>query len=97
VEVHLVPCLSDNYCYLLHQPGSKDAVVVDASEEAPVLQALEKLGLNPLAILATHHHPDHVGVFRTRASLVIAATRGAFRGKPICWTTSRSSTWPVLA
>jgi hydroxyacylglutathione hydrolase len=61
VEVHLVPCLSDNYAYLLHQPGSKDAIIVDASEEGPVLAALEKLGLNPLAILATHHHPDHVG------------------------------------
>ncbi len=25
VEVHLVPCLSDNYAYLLHQPGSKES------------------------------------------------------------------------
>lgn len=61
VEVHLVPCLKDNYAYLLHQPGSKDALVVDASEEAPVLAALGRLGLNPVAILATHHHLDHVG------------------------------------
>jgi hydroxyacylglutathione hydrolase len=61
VEVHLVPCLSDNYAYLLHQPGSRDAIIVDASEEAPVLQALEKLGLTPVAIMATHHHVDHVG------------------------------------
>jgi hydroxyacylglutathione hydrolase len=61
VEVHLVPCLKDNYAYLLHQPGSADAVVVDASEEAPVLAALGRLGLNPIAILATHHHHDHVG------------------------------------
>ena len=61
VEVHLVPCLKDNYAYLLHQPGSADALVVDASEEAPVLAALGRLGLNPVAILATHHHHDHVG------------------------------------
>jgi hydroxyacylglutathione hydrolase len=61
VEVHLVPCLKDNYCYLVHQPGSTDALVVDASEEAPVLAALGKLGLTPVAILATHHHVDHVG------------------------------------
>jgi hydroxyacylglutathione hydrolase len=61
VEVHLVPCLKDNYAYLLHQPGSTDAVVVDASEEAPVLAALGRLGLNPVAIMATHHHLDHVG------------------------------------
>jgi hydroxyacylglutathione hydrolase len=61
VEVHLVPCLKDNYAYLLHRPGSADAIVVDASEEAPVVAALGRLGLNPVAILATHHHLDHVG------------------------------------
>lgn len=61
VEVHLVPCLKDNYCYLVHQPGSTDTLVVDASEEAPVLAALGRLGLTPVAILATHHHLDHVG------------------------------------
>jgi hydroxyacylglutathione hydrolase len=57
----LVPCLKDNYAYLLHHEGSRDALVVDASEEAPVVAALERLGLNPVAILATHHHVDHVG------------------------------------
>lgn len=61
MEVHLVPCLRDNYAYLVHQPGSKEALVVDASEEAPVLAALGRLGLTPVAILATHHHLDHVG------------------------------------
>lgn len=61
VEVHLVPCLKDNYAYLLHLPGSSDAIVVDASEEGPVLAELERLGLTPRAILATHHHVDHVG------------------------------------
>ena len=61
VEVHLVPCLKDNYAYLLQQRGSREAVVVDASEAAPVLAALGRLGLTPVAILATHHHLDHVG------------------------------------
>ncbi len=56
-----MPCLEDNYAYLLHEEGSRDALVVDASEEAPVLAALARLGLNPVAILTTHHHADHVG------------------------------------
>lgn len=56
-----MPCLKDNYAYVLHQPGSTQALVVDASEEAPVLAALGRLGLTPVAILATHHHLDHVG------------------------------------
>lgn len=61
MRVEIVPCLSDNYAYILHQPGSKDAVVVDASEAEPVERALQALGLDLRAILSTHHHPDHVG------------------------------------
>ena len=61
MQVHLVPCLKDNYAYLVHREGSSDALVVDASEAAPVEAALEKLGLKPVAILTTHHHLDHVG------------------------------------
>ncbi|HTJ82629.1 MAG TPA: hydroxyacylglutathione hydrolase [Polyangiaceae bacterium] len=60
-RVVAVPCLSDNYAYLIHAPGSRDAIVVDASEGAPVIAALEREGLRPVAVLSTHHHPDHVG------------------------------------
>lgn len=55
-----VPCLSDNYAYVL-TAGGADAVVVDPSEAAPVLAALEAAGLRLVAILNTHHHFDHVG------------------------------------
>ena len=50
-RVIAVPCLSDNYAYLVHAPGSTDAIVVDASEEEPVSLALEREGLRPVAIL----------------------------------------------
>lgn len=60
-KVIVVPCLSDNYAYLVHLEGSKDAIVVDASEAAPVETALAKHGLELVGILATHHHYDHVG------------------------------------
>jgi hydroxyacylglutathione hydrolase len=56
-----VPCLRDNYAYLVHAPGSRDAAAVDPSEAAPVLAALEREGLTLRAILCTHHHWDHVG------------------------------------
>jgi hydroxyacylglutathione hydrolase len=61
MQLEIVPCLSDNYAYVLRVPGSAHAVVVDASEAAPVRAALEKMGLGLLAILSTHHHHDHVG------------------------------------
>jgi len=61
MQVEIVPCLSDNYAYVLHRPGSRQAVVVDASEAAPVRERLSALGLELSAILSTHHHVDHVG------------------------------------
>jgi hydroxyacylglutathione hydrolase len=59
--VSIVPCLSDNYAYLVRRDGSDEAFVVDPSEAEPVIAAVEKLGLRLVAILNTHHHPDHVG------------------------------------
>ncbi len=61
MRVHTVPCLSDNYAYLVHAGGSRDAFVVDPSEAGPVIDALEREGLRLVAILNTHHHFDHVG------------------------------------
>jgi hydroxyacylglutathione hydrolase len=56
-----VPCLRDNYAYLVHAEGEAACVVVDPSEAAPVAAALAREGLTPKAALATHHHLDHVG------------------------------------
>lgn len=55
-----VPCLSDNYAYLV-TAGGGDAIVVDPSEAEPVAAALAREGLRLVAILNTHHHFDHVG------------------------------------
>ncbi len=56
-----VPCLRDNYAYLVHAEGETACVVVDPSEAAPVAAALARERLAPKAVLATHHHLDHVG------------------------------------
>jgi hydroxyacylglutathione hydrolase len=61
MQVTIVPCLTDNYAYVLLAPGSKRAVVVDPSEAEPVERVLGELGVTLGAILATHHHLDHVG------------------------------------
>ena len=55
-----VPCLKDNYAYLVVAEGG-DAVVVDASEAAPVREAARREGVRLRAIWSTHHHWDHVG------------------------------------
>ncbi|MFS8071593.1 MAG: hydroxyacylglutathione hydrolase [Byssovorax sp.] len=56
-----VPCLSDNYAYLVTADGSDEAFVVDPSESAPVIAAIEHHRLRLMAIVNTHHHHDHVG------------------------------------
>jgi hydroxyacylglutathione hydrolase len=56
-----VPCLSDNYAYLVTADGDREAFVVDPSEAEPVVSAIEREGLRLVAIVNTHHHPDHVG------------------------------------
>jgi hydroxyacylglutathione hydrolase len=61
VEVTVIPCLEDNYAYVLRPEGSTTVALVDASEAGPVLRALEEHGLALGAILSTHHHLDHVG------------------------------------
>lgn len=56
-----VPCLKDNYAYLLAAAAGAPAFVVDPSEADPVIAALEKSGQKLAGILNTHHHWDHVG------------------------------------
>ena len=41
MRVTPIPCLSDNYAYLLVCPDTKEAAIVDASESGPVLSALK--------------------------------------------------------
>lgn len=54
-----VPCLKDNYAYLVID--GDEAAVVDPSEAAPVEAALAREGVRLSQIWLTHHHWDHVG------------------------------------
>ena len=54
-----LPAFTDNYIWMLHD--GRQAIVVDPGDAAPVVQALDTLGLGLQAILVTHHHADHVG------------------------------------
>ena len=56
-----VPCLIDNYAYLVFDERRMTGFVVDPSEAEPVASALEQHGVRLVAILNTHHHHDHVG------------------------------------
>ena len=61
LEIELVPCLSDNYAYLVRDADAGLCAVVDPSEHEPVKKALAKRGWTLTHILNTHHHFDHTG------------------------------------
>lgn len=61
--VHTIPCLSDNYSYIVENLQSNhESIIIDPSETPPILNYLkDHPEINPIAILCTHHHWDHVG------------------------------------
>jgi hydroxyacylglutathione hydrolase len=61
MDIYRLPALSDNYIFLLRDPATQTAAVVDPAEARPVLRKLEELGAKLIAIFNTHHHSDHVG------------------------------------
>lgn len=61
MKVVPIPQLSDNYAYLVVDPATGEAGIVDCAEPAPILAAVDGEGARLTAILPTHHHFDHVG------------------------------------
>jgi len=58
--VEIIPCLQDNYSYLIIDENN-NACVVDPSEAKPVIDLVERESINLEYILNTHHHYDHIG------------------------------------
>ncbi|HUQ73488.1 MAG TPA: hydroxyacylglutathione hydrolase [Burkholderiales bacterium] len=63
ISIVPVPAFKDNYVWTLRNGSGhgNSAAVVDPGEARPVLDYLARENLRLVAILATHHHPDHVG------------------------------------
>ncbi|KAG9141317.1 hypothetical protein Leryth_001788 [Lithospermum erythrorhizon] len=59
LQINWVPCLKDNYAYLLHDVDTGTVGVVDPSEAVPIIDALGQRDFNLTYILNTHHHYDH--------------------------------------
>lgn len=99
-----IPCLKDNYAYLLVDAERK-GVVVDPSEVGPVEDALRSEGVELAGIWLTHHHFDHVGgvagLCESRGALPVLGsaydqehgriprqTRGLREGDTLSWADS---------
>jgi len=59
VEVVPLRAFKDNYIWALR--NDRYAAIVDPGDAQPVLDFLQRERLELCALLATHHHPDHVG------------------------------------
>lgn len=53
------PCLTDNYCVLLHDPGSGQTAAIDAPDANAIKNVLTQRGWRLTHIFTTHHHNDH--------------------------------------
>ena len=61
MKVEIIPCLEDNYSYLIIDEINNNACIIDPSEAKPVIDFIEKKNINLKYILNTHHHFDHIG------------------------------------
>ena len=61
MKIQIIPCLQDNYSYLIINEKNNTACVIDPSEADPIIEHLESNKIKLEFILNTHHHYDHVG------------------------------------
>ena len=61
MRVEIIPCLQDNYSYLIIDDSNNSACVVDPGETEPIINFLKNKDIKLKYILNTHHHFDHIG------------------------------------
>ncbi len=78
-----IPCLSDNYAFLLHDEATGETALVDAPEAAPIATELAARGWTLSEIWLTHHHGDHIDgvadLVKATGARVIGAKADAHR------------------
>jgi hydroxyacylglutathione hydrolase len=83
LELVTIPCLTDNYAYLLHDAASGQTAVVDVPDATPILAALHDRGWKLSDILITHHHADHIqgaeALREATGAMVLGAAADAHR------------------
>ncbi len=77
LDLVTIPCLSDNYAYLLHDAASGHTTLIDAPEAAPILATLAARGWRLDQIILTHHHSDHIQAVPDLIAATSATVLGA--------------------
>ena len=61
MRIEIIPCLQDNYSYLIIDESDNSACVIDPSEARPIISFVVNNNISLKYILNTHHHFDHIG------------------------------------
>tara|TARA_Y200000002_G_scaffold209544_1_gene172819 strand:- start:152 stop:916 length:765 start_codon:yes stop_codon:yes gene_type:complete len=61
LNIEIIPCLNDNYSYLLHEEKSNTVAIIDPADFEACAKIISKKYNKLDYILNTHHHLDHVG------------------------------------
>ena len=87
LELITIPCLTDNYAYLLHDTVTGDTALIDAPEAAPILADLKRRCWGLDQILLTHHHWDHIdgvtAIVEATSADILGAAADAHRLPPL--------------
>ena len=87
LELETIPCLADNYAFLVHDRKSGATALFDAPEPWPIQRELEKHSWQLTHIFLTHHHGDHIDAVGELVAgyhpEVIGAARDAHRLPPL--------------
>ncbi len=82
-----VPCLTDNYAFVIGNLETNEAALIDVPDSAPINQAIAQKGWRLTTVLLTHHHNDHIqgldGLDRRSELKVVGADADAHRLPPL--------------
>ena len=59
IKIEIVPVLSDNYVYIIHNEKNSKTAVIDPGDSKPIIKRLKEKHWNLDEIINTHHHYDH--------------------------------------
>ena len=61
LKIHPIPAFTDNYIWAIINDETQEVIIVDAGDDKPVLEFVNRENLTITQIWVTHHHSDHIG------------------------------------
>ena len=87
LELLTIPCLEDNYAFVIANTATKEAALIDVPDASPINAALAATDYTLTTVLLTHHHWDHIdgldGLNGRDGLKVIGARADAHRLPPL--------------